>query len=283
LHDESGALESELAKLKAVEHRITVLDTAVSLKTAETRSLLVQGDPFLDIANGALELVNRQELGDLAVLTKPPDGVEEVFAAITVLLAGKLPQIFVQKSGRVKERDRSWSKVKTSVLGNINAFIEELTKFRAYAEEGSLHKVNLREVRQYLLLETFKPDVVERGSEVAGALCAWVINIVAYCDVIDSVEPFRLDLDKLKSELGQRVHDRLAIESEISIMTAKKEKLTALYTSAAAASEEALRLTDNSELKLELARKLLAELASERRDWSERAKQIDKEHFRELV
>jgi dynein heavy chain len=103
---------------------------------------LTAGDSFLDIALGALELVNRKELGELAVAVKPPEGVEDILSAVIVLLAGKCPAITVQKSGRVKEKDRSWQVARTTVLSNINALIEHLLAFKTAIDEGSVHKVS---------------------------------------------------------------------------------------------------------------------------------------------
>lgn len=48
-------------------------------------------------------------------MAKPPSGVDDVFAATMVLLAGVSPSVVTTKAGKVK--DRSWDACKKQLLG----------------------------------------------------------------------------------------------------------------------------------------------------------------------
>lgn len=47
----------------------------------------------------------------------PPKGVDDVFAATMVLLAGTSPSVVTTKAGKVK--DRSWDASKKQLLGEV--------------------------------------------------------------------------------------------------------------------------------------------------------------------
>ena len=50
-------------------------------------------------------------------MAKPPAGVDDVFAATMVLLAGTSPSVVTTKAGKVK--DRSWDASKKQLLGEL--------------------------------------------------------------------------------------------------------------------------------------------------------------------
>jgi len=54
---------------------------------------------------------------------------------------------------------------------------------------------NMRYVKDnYISLETFKPEIMEKKSMAAKGVCEWVVNMVKYWEVIQDVEPKRLAL-----------------------------------------------------------------------------------------
>ena len=65
----------------------------------------------------ALDSLNIKELGEAKTMSKPPAGVDDVFAAVMCLLAGLDPNIPTNKKGVVK--DRSWGACKKAMLSNI--------------------------------------------------------------------------------------------------------------------------------------------------------------------
>ena len=66
-------------------------------------------------------------------MAKPPQGVDDIFAATMVLLAGVHPNVIVQKNGKVK--DKSWDACKRQLLGSIPEYMEYLKNIKT--GEGS--------------------------------------------------------------------------------------------------------------------------------------------------
>ena len=61
-------------------------------------------------------------------MSKPPSGVDDIFAAVMGLLAKVDPNIPVTKKGTVK--DRSWGAAKKALMGNIAGFLDGLKGFK---------------------------------------------------------------------------------------------------------------------------------------------------------
>ena len=107
-----------------------------------------------------------------------------------VLLARSWDKIPTDKKGKVKER--GWNAAKNHCLGNVNEYILMLKSIKADIDEGKMHMAfNMREVQPYVHLEHFKPEVIASKSSVAAGLCAFVVNIVKYYDITQSVETKR--------------------------------------------------------------------------------------------
>lgn len=118
-----------------------------------------------------------------------------------VLLAGINPNIIVQKSGRVREKERTWEYAKKALLGNVNVsnvaslnqnsshksykfpisffkgFLDELKAFKMNIDEGTVSEVNFKDIRPFLMLEHFLPEVIEKRNSAAAGLCSWGSNI----------------------------------------------------------------------------------------------------------
>ena len=77
-----------------------------------------------------------------------PPGVEDVFGAVMVLLAGINPHVYVQKNGRVRDKDRTWDAAKKALLSNVNSFLDEL---KGISREVSLYLPILYLMLNFLL------------------------------------------------------------------------------------------------------------------------------------
>ena len=54
----------------------------------------------LNEGHGGLDSLDKRDLGNCKTMSKPPPGVDDIFAGVMVLLAGVNPNIIVQKSGK---------------------------------------------------------------------------------------------------------------------------------------------------------------------------------------
>ena len=63
---------------------------------------LKNAEPLVLQAMAALETLDKKEIGECKTMAKPPKGVDDVFAAIMVLVAGIMKNVPVQKMGKSK-------------------------------------------------------------------------------------------------------------------------------------------------------------------------------------
>jgi dynein heavy chain len=208
-------------------------------------------------------------------MLKPPPGVDDIFGAVMVLLAGINPNIIVQKTGRVREKERTWDAAKKALLGNVNGFLDELKAFKINIDEGTVPEVNWKEVRPFLLLDHFVPDIIEKRNNAAAGLCSWVINIVNYYDIVLQVEPKRVALREANAQLEAANKQLSAVRARCAELQARLDTLTADYKAAESQRLEAENAALKGKLKLELANRLTAALGSEKVRWSEGVENLE--------
>ena len=123
-------------------------------------------------------------------MSKAPEGVDDIFAAVAQLLAGltnKAPMLLSQelaenivckKNGAVK--DTSWAASKKSLLTNISVFLTALLGYKECIESNEPPDSNFKHIRNYLALEHFDPDVI-RGKKFCSC---WAVCLgTKYCDI----------------------------------------------------------------------------------------------------
>ena len=86
----------------------------------------------------ALDSLDPKSLTECKGMIKPPGGVDDVFAASMVLLAGIYPNIQHKK---LKVKDRSWDAAKKQCLGNIKEYIEYLKEIKVKVRDSASHAV----------------------------------------------------------------------------------------------------------------------------------------------
>ena len=140
--------------------------------------------------SGAVESIERSDVGTTAKLNKLPNGfVDDVFGALVVLFA-KTPglgmAIVPDKHGKVGDQQRGWNAARVTLLSNVNAFISGLAKFKTHVETGDVPAINMKDVRRYLVLDHFKrpEQTIEEHSTVGAVLATWAVNVTGYYDVI---------------------------------------------------------------------------------------------------
>jgi len=196
-------------------------------------------------------------------MSKPPPGVEDIFGAVMVLLAGINPNIIVQKTGKVREKERNWDASRKAMLGNINAFLEELKGYKVVVDEGAVPEVNFKEIRPFLELEHFNVETIEKRNSAAAGLCSWVINIVNYSDIVKEVEPKRIALAAANEELSAANERLEGVRARVAELQEKLDVLTNQYNEAESTRKEAQEIADKGKMKLDLANRLIVALGSE--------------------
>lgn len=216
-------------------------------------------------------------------MAKPPQGVDDIFAATMVLLAGVHPNVIVQKNGKVK--DKSWDACKRQLLGSIPEYMEYLKNIKTGAclkfvsaskftlcagvDERTVPPLNFKEVKALTDLPHFNPEVIMGKNKAAAGLCSFVLNIVMYYEVVVTVEPKRKALQEANEQLEEANNQLKAVMELVADLEEKLAKLTTELSAANAEKQAALEIVEKGQKKLDLAQRLTNALASENVRWAE--------------
>ncbi|TYZ57148.1 hypothetical protein PybrP1_002034 [[Pythium] brassicae (nom. inval.)] len=275
VNKEKANVEVESKKAGEEAAKCAVIQAEVTEKQRSTQEDLAKAEPAVEQAMAALDSLNKKDLGECKTMSKPPAGVDDIFAATMVLLAGVHPNVQVTKTGKVK--DAKWDTVKKQLLGNIPEYIEYLVGFKQVVDDGKVPATNWKDVREYLEKEHFNYDTILTKNRAAAGLCAWVINIVMYYDIVVTVEPKRQALAAANVELeaaNTRLHEVTTLVAEL------QAKLDTLLEEAAAAEkekEDAISSVEQGNRKMKLAGTLTNDLSSENVRWGINVLQLQKE------
>jgi len=256
-------VETEKGEVEAASVAQTQIEVSLQQKTVSED--LAKAEPAVEAAMAALNTLKPKDLSECKTMQKPPGGVDDVFASTMVLLANIWGNI-QHKNGKVKER--GWDAAKKQCLGNVNEYIAMLKLTKEKVDDGTMPALNMKEIRPYLLMEHFKPEVIITKNGSAAGLCSFVINIVIYYDIVITVEPKRESL-RIANETLEAANTRLAIVTkQVAELQAKLAKLTAELEEADAQKKEALDTVEKGQTKLDLANRLTTALASENDRWA---------------
>jgi dynein heavy chain len=266
---EKVVVEAEKEKAALEKDKCDRIAEEVSVKQADAEADLAKAEPAVMAAMAALDTLNKKDLGNCKTMAKPPAGVDDVFGAVMVLMAGLHPNIVTQKNGKVKEKDRAWDACKKALLGNINAFIDDLKNYKQVVDAGDVPNMNWKEVRPFLAMEHFTVEVIEKKNSAAAGLCSWVVNIVMYYDIVVEVEPKRQLLKQANEQLADANAKLKIVQDKVDYLEAQFNKLQATFDECVRTAEEAASTAEKAKQKLELARRLTSALGSENERWHE--------------
>jgi dynein heavy chain, axonemal len=148
VREQSVLVDTEAAAVTAAAQAVASTQTAVNKQQAAIDKQMAAIEPAVLAAMTALDALDRKELGQCKVMSAPPAGVTDVFAAVLILLAsGSGSTVPVDRiSGRVKDKDRGWEGVKKHLLGNINSFLEQLHAYKVSSCDAHLCHTGFRVV-----------------------------------------------------------------------------------------------------------------------------------------
>jgi len=147
---EKDVVGKETEKAQVEQEAVAKLKDTISAQQADAEKDLSAAEPLIAAAIASLDTLDKKDLGECKSMTTPPKGVDDVFAAVVVLMARVHDKVVVGKNGKVKDKDRQWDAAKKALLSNVNLFIDELKGFKQKIDEGAVPKVNFSETKQYV-------------------------------------------------------------------------------------------------------------------------------------
>ena len=112
-----------------------------------------------------------------------------------------------------------------------------------------------------------KAEISRTKNSAAAGLCAFVINIITYYDIVVTVEPKRIALAEANKQLAEAQEKLRIVNEHVAELQAKLAKLNKEFSAANKEKSDAINAVNKGNMKLDLAQRLIGALASEGERW----------------
>ncbi|XP_028285542.1 dynein heavy chain 2, axonemal [Parambassis ranga] len=209
--------------------------------------------PALEEAMEALNSLNKKDMTEIKSYGRPPALVETVMQAV-MTLQGKEP---------------TWAEAKRQ-LGEAN-FIKTLVNF----DKDNISERVLKKIGQYCREADFQPEIIGKVSLAAKSLCMWVRAMEVYGRVFRVVEPKRAQLNAATSQLKEKQAALAEAQNKLQELGEKLDQLKKQHSEKMVTRENLRKKSEEMEVKLDRAGKLVTGLAGERVRWEERVAHLE--------
>ncbi|XP_034551682.1 dynein heavy chain 2, axonemal-like [Notolabrus celidotus] len=204
--------------------------------------------PALEEAMKALESLNKKDMTEIKSYGCPPTLVETVMQAVMILL----------------RKEPTWAEAKRQ-LGE-SSFIKTLVNF----DKDNISDRVLRKIGRYCRQVDFQPETIGKVSLAAKSLCMWVRAMEVYGRIFRVVEPKRDQLNSAMAQLTEKQAALAEAQNKLQEVGEKLEQLKKQHSEKLKMKESLRKKSEEMEVKLDQADKLVTGLAGERVRWEER-------------
>ncbi|XP_055022499.1 LOW QUALITY PROTEIN: dynein axonemal heavy chain 6-like [Boleophthalmus pectinirostris] len=249
---------------KADEVRSVVKEDEASAKyqASETQAIaddaqrdLDEALPALEGANQALNSLDKADISEIKVFTKPPDLVMTVMEAVCILLNCK----------------PDWPSAK-QLLGDSN-FLKRLTDY----DKDNIKPQILQKLVKYVNNPDFIPEKVEKVSRACKSMCMWVRAMDLYSKVLKEVRPKREKLAKAQEELDVTMATLRDKQQKLMEVENKIRVLHEQFKSSEREKEDLVNTMALTQARLSRAGKLTSALGDEQVRWDQSVAQFEQE------
>jgi dynein heavy chain len=227
--------------------------TATEAFATEAQKDLDEALPALNAAYKALDALDKKDIAELKVFSKPPELVLMVLEAICVLF-------------KVKP---DWESSK-KLLGDAQ-FMKKLQEY----DKDNIQEALAKKLRKYIENPSFNPEAVEKVSKACKSLCMWVIAMEFYSRVFKEVAPKRKRLEEAQQTLEEtkrKLDEKTAALHEVEVQLGKlKDKYEESVRSKKVLEEKMEETTQ----RMARASKLTTALADEQVRWAESVENLN--------
>ncbi|XP_060619679.2 dynein axonemal heavy chain 6 isoform X2 [Anolis sagrei] len=235
--------------------RIVQEDEAIAkVKAEDTQAIaddaqrdLDEALPALEAANRALDSLDKADISEIRVFTKPPDLVMTVMEAICILLNAK----------------PDWATAK-QLLGD-STFLRRLLEY----DKENINRQVLQRLQKYINNPDFVPEKVEKVSKACKSMCMWVRAMDLYSRVVKIVEPKRQKLNAAQAELDATLATLRDKRKKLKQVEEQIQELQDQYEKSVDEKESLARTMALTQARLTRAGRLTAALGDEQVRWEE--------------
>jgi dynein heavy chain len=259
ISNDQATVHEQVEKLQIEASKCDQLEMRCALQEQDCLRVLAEADPAILAAEMALNTIDKKDIVELKSLPNPPSGVEDVTAAILAV------------RGELGKRD--WNSAK-HMMRDPAAFILELKGLKPAIDEERMSASVIESARQYLALEHFNAAVMLQKSKAIGGLCDFVVNLIAYYDIMVSLQPRKKALELAKEELISASKTKASLSEKIQELRARISELEEEYMRVAEAKHVAIREAEKLQKQVTLAQRFITALTFEKQAWSDVASRL---------
>eukprot|EP00736_Rhodelphis_marinus_P013382 Rmarinus@m.14828 len=242
---ERRTVDEQAKQVGTESEKIAEEEVEVKHQAAAAQADLDEALPALEMAQKALETLNKKDIAEIKAYKKPPPQVELVLGAVMVL----------------RKQEPTWAEAQKFV-GNASCLQELVSYDKENISDSILNKVS-----KYTQRSDFQPDVVGRVSVAARSLCMWVRAMELYGRCYKTVAPKRAKVKMAMQELKKKQDALQAAQDKLQELTDKVEQLKRQYDESVSKKEALRKESSDLEIKLNRAEVLVNGLAGERDRW----------------
>ncbi|KAL8568337.1 Dynein heavy chain 6, axonemal [Nucella lapillus] len=241
--------------------KVVVEDEAVAtVKAEETKSIaddaqrdLDEALPALELAVKALDALDKNDIAEIRVFSKPPELVQTVMEAVCILMGSKT----------------DWAAAK-SLLGDTN-FLKRLYEY----DKDNIPDKIVKGLKKYVENPKFHPEIVEKVSKACRSMCMWVRAMDLYAKVFKTVQPKRARLAGAEAELEMVMKTLKDKQDKLAAVEAQIAELQKTYDDSVSEKQKLERNIATTAGRLKRASKLTTALADEQVRWGESVKNFN--------
>ncbi|KAJ3101998.1 Dynein heavy chain 6, axonemal [Phlyctochytrium planicorne] len=219
----------------------------------EAQKDLDQALPALQAAYKALDALDKKDIAELKVFSKPPDLVLMVMEAVCILF-------------KVKP---DWEGSK-KLLGD-----SQLMKKMQDFDKDNIPDSLLKKLKKYTENPLFNAEAVEKVSKACKSMCMWVIAMDIYSRIFKEVQPKRRRLEEAQATLEStraKLAEKTAALQEVE---SQLEKLKKVYEESVSSKRILADKMEETTQRMGRASKLTLALADEQVRWTESVESLN--------
>ena len=163
-----------------LQEQLAKKTTLIEAKKREVIDDLSRVEPAVEEAAQAVKGIKKQQLAEVRTLKTPPPAVKLALECVCTVLG---------------HRDTDWADIRK--LMSSDTFIGSIVNFDSSELKPETRKLV---VQKFISNEEFTYEKVDRASKACGPMVKWAIAQVQYSDMLDKVEPLRLELARLEED-----------------------------------------------------------------------------------
>jgi len=249
LADQKEAEQRRAASLE-IQTALEKQEKDVAERREVVMSDLAKAEPAVAEAQRSVSSIKRQHLTEVRSMQNPPGGVKLALEAVCTLLGNKATD---------------WKSIVAII--RKDDFIASIVNYDNEKQMTPSHRRKMRS--DYLSLEDFTYERVNRASKACGPLVQWVEAQVMYSEILDRVGPLREEVDRLEDQALQTKAEAKMIENTLTELEQSIKTYKSEYASLISQTEAIKGEMSRVQSKVDRSMRLLDSLSSERVRWEE--------------